>query len=135
MEHTDRRRVAEPAQSPAEILEQMPALVVLGRVPVPTLAITSDGSILVANPAAAEMLGYSEQMLLSMKFHEVFATPFSGSAIGAVQTHAGQLVELSHADGSTVRAQMSGSALLRGEDPVALVTFQDLTEELWTKGL
>jgi PAS domain S-box-containing protein len=135
MAHADRRREPQPAQSPAEILERMPALVVLGRIPVPTLAITSDGSILVANPAAAEMLGYSAEALLSMKFHEVFRTPIAGSAISALQAHAGQIVELAHADGSTVRAKMSGSALLRGDDPAALVTFQDFTEELWAEEL
>lgn len=111
----------------------MPALVVLERIPVPTLAITSDGSILVANPAAAEMLGHPEETLLSMKFHEIFRMPFSGSANAALQAHAGKLVELAHADGSTVRAYMSGSALLRGDDAAALATFQDVTEELWAK--
>lgn len=135
MEDDDRRCGPQPAQSPAEILEQMPALVVLGRIPVPTLAITSDGSILVANPAAAEMLGYPEETLLSMKFHEVFRTRIAGSPISALQAHAGQLVELAHADGSTVRAKMSGSALVRGDDPASLVTFQDLTEKLWAEEL
>jgi len=38
-------------------------------------------------------------------------------------------------DGSTVRAKMSKSALLRGDDPVALATFQDLTEQLWVDEL
>lgn len=111
----------------------MPALVVLDRIPVPTLAITGDGSILVANPAAAEMLGYPAEALLAIKFHEIFRTPIAGSAISALQAHAGQLVELAHADGSTVRAYMSGSALLRGDDPAALATFHDVTEELWAK--
>jgi PAS domain S-box-containing protein len=112
----------------------MPALVVIGRIPVPTLAITSNGSILVANPAAAEMLGYPTDTLLSMKFHDIFRTPITGSAIAALQARAGQLVELAHADGSTVRAKMSGSVLLRGDDPAALATFQDLTGELWAEG-
>jgi hypothetical protein len=35
-------------------------------------------------------------------------------------------------DGSVVRARMSRSALLRGDDRVALATFVDLTERLWT---
>ena len=39
-----------------------------------------------------------------------------------------------HVDGSTVRAKMSESALLRKDDSVALVTFQDLTEKLWAEG-
>jgi hypothetical protein len=30
---------------------------------------------------------------------------------------------------------MSKSALLRGDDPVALATFQDVTERLWSDGV
>jgi PAS domain S-box-containing protein len=133
MKDRDRRRVPQPALTPAEILEQMPALVVLERIPVPTIAITGDGTILFANPAAAEMLGYPKEKLLAMKFHDIFRAPASGSVIAALQANADKVVELAHADGSIVRAKMSGSALLRGDDPVALATFQDLTEALWAK--
>ncbi|HKP43780.1 PAS domain-containing protein [Mycobacterium sp.] len=116
-----------------EILEQMPALVVLGRIPVPTLAIASDGSILAANPAAAEMLGYTTEELLSLSFRELFQGGIAGSAVSLAHAHAGRLVELVHANGSTVRAIMSKSALLRGDDPVALATFEDHTEKLWAE--
>jgi PAS domain S-box-containing protein len=116
-----------------EILEQMPALVVLDRIPVPTLAIAADGSILAANPAAAEMLGYTTEELLSLSFNELFQGGIAGSAVSLVHDYAGRLVELVHANGSTVRATMSKSALLRGDDPVVLATFEDLTEKLWTE--
>jgi hypothetical protein len=33
-----------------------------------------------------------------------------------------------------VSARMSKSALQRDDDPVALATFQDLTEQLWDQG-
>ena len=39
-----------------------------------------------------------------------------------------------HADGSVVRAKMSKSALMRDDDPLALATFHDLTEQLWAQG-
>jgi PAS domain S-box-containing protein len=117
-----------------EIIEQMPAVLLLERMPVPSLAITGDGAILVANPAAAAMLGYTTEELLSLKFHQIFHTPIEGSVVSAVHAYADQLVELAHADGSTVRARMSRSVLLRGDDPVALAMFQDLTEKLWTEG-
>ena len=55
-------------------------------------------------------------------------------AVSAVHAHAEQIVTLRHANGFTVRAKMSKSALLRGDDPVTLTTFQDLTEQLWTEG-
>jgi PAS domain S-box-containing protein len=116
-----------------EILEQMPALVVIARIPVPTLAIAVDGAILAANPAASEMLGYTTEELLSLTFHELFRGSISGSAVSVVNAYAGRLVELAHADGSTVRAKMNRSALLRGDDQVVLATFEDLTEKLWTE--
>ena len=41
------------------------------------------------------------------------------------------VVQLTHKDGSVVRALMSRSAVLRADDQFALATFQDLTEQLW----
>lgn len=51
-----------------------------------------------------------------------------------MRAYGDQLVELAHHDGSTVRASMSKSAMLRYDDGVALVTFHDLTEKLWSDG-
>jgi PAS domain-containing protein len=39
------------------ILKQLPALVVLERIPVPVLAIAQDGTVLFANNAFSEMVG------------------------------------------------------------------------------
>ena len=56
------------------LLRELPALVVLERFPVPVLAIAEDGTILFANGAFAEMLGYTSEDVLSLKF-ERFSTP------------------------------------------------------------
>jgi hypothetical protein len=40
-------------------------------------------------------------------------------------------VQLRHCEGWTVRARMSNSAMMRRDDPVVLVTFDNLTERLW----
>jgi len=113
-------------------LEQLPARVVLERIPVPVLAVGQDGTILFANGAFAEMLGHTPEAVRSMKFHQIFHTmPADGSPVSVLRAHAGLIVELAHRDGSVVRARMSKSALLRGDDPVVLATFQDLTEQLW----
>jgi PAS domain S-box-containing protein len=115
-------------------LEQLPALVVLERIPVPVLAIAEDGAIVFANGSFAEMLGYAPDAISSLKFHQIFHTlPADESAVSVVRAHAGLVVELLHFDGSIVRARMSKSALMRGDDPVALATFQDLTEQLWVE--
>ncbi len=96
------------------------------------LAVDRDGVILFANAVLADMLGYTRDQVLSLTFDQVFSAllPADGSTVSAVRRNADSLVDLIHADGSTVRALMSKS-LLRGDDAVALVTFDDLTERLW----
>jgi PAS domain S-box-containing protein len=117
------------------LLGQLPARVVLERMPVPVVAIGQDGSILFANAAFAEMLGYTTEKVLSLKFIEIFNTaPVDASPVSAVRGYANEIVSLMHADGSIVRAKMSKSALLREDDPLALATFEDLTEQLWDRG-
>jgi PAS domain S-box-containing protein len=114
------------------LLKELPALVVLERIPVPVLAIAEDGTILFANHAFADMLGYTSEAVGALKFAQIFHTlPSDESAVSVVRAHADLIVELVHEDKSIVRARMSKSALLRGDDPVALATFQDLTERLW----
>ena len=129
----ERRRPRQAGQSPMSVLEQLPALVVLERLPVPVLAIDHGGTILFANTIFAAMLGHTLESLQALTFHEIMGTLPLGrsSPVSAIRAHAGQLVELAHRDGSIVRAQMSKSAMRRGDDPVALATFTDLTEQLW----
>jgi PAS domain S-box-containing protein len=115
-------------------LQQLPALVVLERLPVPVLAVAQDGSILFANTAFGEMIGSSTVDVLSMKFHQVFNSASADeSVLTVVHALASRVVELAHEDGSVVRALMSRSALQRADDHIALATFQDLTEQLWTQ--
>jgi len=116
------------------VLKDMPALVVLERFPVPALAITQDGTILFANSAFAEMLGYSGEEVLSLKFHQIFhAMPADESAVSVVRQHADLIVELVHQDGSMRRASMSKSALIRDGDPVLLFKDTAITEKLWSE--
>jgi PAS domain S-box-containing protein len=128
--NVERRRDGQDIPTPMTLLKELPALVVLERFPVPVLAIAEDGTILFSNEAFAEMLGYSAEAVL--KFRDIFHTlPSEESVISVVRAHADLIVDLVHSDRSIVRARMSKSALLRGDDAVALATFQDLTERLW----
>jgi PAS domain S-box-containing protein len=128
----DRRRTAQASQSPREALEQLPALVLLERIPVPTLAVLQDGTIVFANKAFAEMVGREAEEVVVLKFHDVFHTALeTESVLSVVDGLANMVVELAHRDGSTVRALMSRSALRRADEKIALATFQDLTEHLW----
>lgn len=100
------------------------------------LAIAEDGSILFANSAFADMVGHSTDTVKQLKFAEIFhSLPADESAVSVVRAHADLVVDLVHQDNSIVRARMSKSALRRGDDPVALATFQDLTERLWVDEL
>jgi PAS domain S-box-containing protein len=126
------RRRDRQSQSPMTTLEQMPALAVLARIPVPVLAIAHDGSILFTNTAFAEMVGFEPEEVLSMRFHEIFhRAPESESLLSDVHALANMVVELAYKDGSVVRALMSKSAVTRADDRFALAAFQDLTKQLW----
>jgi PAS domain S-box-containing protein len=135
----ERRRNGHADQSPMDTLKQLPALVVLERIPVPVLAIAQDGAVVFANSAFSEMVGRAPEDVLLLKFDEIFhlppttesLPPTTESAVSVVQGLANMVVELAHQDGSSVRALMSRSALIRADDDIALATFQDLTEQLW----
>jgi PAS domain-containing protein len=128
----ERRRSGSPGDSPMGILTRLPAVVVLERMPVPSLAISRDGTILFANTAFAEMVGYQQDMLAGSAFPEIFHTvPAEVAALSGVDPLANLVVELQHCEGWTVRARMSKSALMRHDDQVVLVTFDNLTEQLW----
>jgi PAS domain-containing protein len=129
----ERRRNGESGDSPMDILTRLPAVVVLERMPVPTLAVARDGIILFANTAFAEMVGCRQDGLAGLAFPEIFfhTVPAGVGALAGVHALANLVVELRHCEGWTVRARMSKSALMRCDDPVVLVTFENLTERLW----
>ncbi len=128
----ERRRNRRSGDSPTDVLTGLPAVVVLERIPVPTLAMARDGIILFANTAFAEMVGHRQDSLAGLAFAEIFHTvPAALSALSGVEALANLVVELQHCEGWTVRAKMSKSALKRRDDPVVLVTFENLTERLW----
>jgi PAS domain S-box-containing protein len=128
----ERRRTGGSGDSPTDILARLPAVVVLERIPVPTLAMARDGIILFANTAFAEMVGHPQDRLAGLAFPEIFHTvPAAMGALSSVDALANLVVELQHCEGWTVRARMSKSAMMRRDDPVMLVTFENLTERLW----
>jgi PAS domain S-box-containing protein len=128
----ERRRNGSSGDSPKDVLTRLPAVVILERIPVPSLAMARDGTILFANTAFAEMVGYEQETLAGLAFPETFHTVSAAlCALSGVDVLANLVVELRHCEGWTVRAKMSTSALMRRDDPVVLVTFENLTERLW----
>jgi PAS domain S-box-containing protein len=129
----ERRRPNPPGQLPVEALREMPALVVLERLPAPALAVDRAGTILFANAGFCDMVGFSYEELLPMNFDEIFySLPANDRWVALVGTDDPLLVELRHKCGHSVWAAMSKSAMRRRDDTVALVTLYDHTEELWS---
>lgn len=131
-DYIERRRATPPDEPPIEVLQRMPALVVLERLPAPALAVDRAGNILFANRSFCQMLGYSSVETSSMNIDDVFRAPGADDRwVALIGTDTDLLVELQHKSGHCVRAGMSKSAMRRREDTVALVTFNDRTEEFW----
>ncbi len=128
----ERRRNGGSGDSPMDILTRLPAVVVLERLPIPVLAMARDGIILFANTEFAEMVGSRQDRLAGSAFAEIFHTvPPALCAFSGVDALANLVVQLQHCEGWTVRATTSKSALMRRDDSVVLVTFENLTERLW----
>ena len=107
----ERRRTAQASRPPMEVLSQLPALVLLERIPVPTLAVLQDGTIVFANTAFADMVGRDAEEVVALRFHDIFHGALeTESVLSVVDGLANMVVELAHQDGSTVRALMSRSA-------------------------
>ncbi|ORW93294.1 hypothetical protein AWB92_13110 [Mycobacterium sp. IEC1808] len=131
----ERRRPRPPGTLPIDELQRMPALVVLERLPAPAIAVDRAGTILFANGSFCDMVGYSPDQLASMNFEDLFyRMPADDGWITLVGTGAKRTVELRNRGGHSVWASMSRSAMRRRDDTVALVTFHDLTEEMWLTG-
>jgi PAS domain-containing protein len=115
-----------------DVLTRLPAVVVLDRIPVPSLAMARNGTILFANAAFAEMVGYQQDRLAGLAFPKS-STPcrLRWPCFSGVDALANLVVRWRHCEGWTVRARMRKSALRRRDDPIVLVTFDDLTARLW----
>ncbi|MBV8929704.1 MAG: PAS domain-containing protein, partial [Mycobacteriaceae bacterium] len=68
------RRCGPGRQTPWGALQQLPALVLLDRFPVPVLAVGDGGAILFANTAFADMVGYAASAITALRFDEIFRT-------------------------------------------------------------
>lgn len=128
----ERRRQRRPDRSLLAFLADIPALIVLERLPTPILIVGENAEICFANGAFAEMLGLDQEALFALPIRRVIPSIGASEAVlAAFHSRAGHIVDLCHENGSTVRARMSRSALLRTDDPGVLVMFTDLTEEIW----
>lgn len=126
----DRRRV-HPV-TPENYIDSLPSTLLLDRLPIPVLALHENGRIVRTNTAFEEMLGYSHAELNDLPFDRIFIGANDVPSAARLRAQAGKIVELLHEDGTKVKALASKSALVRDDDPVVLVAFYDVTDQLWT---
>jgi hypothetical protein len=134
---TERRR-RPPPPTPEGYLYQLPALVLLDRLPIPMLAIRLDGFVTYNNPAFATMLGHRHDTLalidqpLSTLLDGHSATPPRDclAALCAAHNH-DLLVDWLHAEGFPVRSVVSESVFVRATDQILLIGVTDMTEMMW----
>jgi PAS domain S-box-containing protein len=130
---SDKRRGRPRDESAIEFLRNFPALLALGRLPVPILAVDDAGEISFANEAFAAMVGYSREDLATMTAQSLVlcVAPADSGVVAVLREHANSVIRLLHADGWTMPALLSDSVLIRDEEKLAVVAFTDLTEIAW----
>ena len=132
--HVERRRASRPGRSPSDTLMQLPAGLLLKRIFEPALAAGCDGRILFANKTFCDMLGYTEDAVLSLNIDQLVANRGRRCAIVPLGVDADEPVQLMCRDGFVVPAIMRTSALGYHDNAIALVIFKDDLERVWSSG-
>lgn len=129
----ERRRRRQPTDLTG-YLTQLPALVLLDRLPIAVIGVGPVGDIVYANPACAELLGYIDgQTMTRLHLPDLLAgepvlTP--ADCIAVLQT-TDNIVHWNHSQHYLIRTKVSPTMLKRESDPLLLVTITDLTDWLW----
>ena len=127
VEEQERRRVAWSHRPPLASLDELPTRIVLERLPVPVIAVETDGHVLFVNSAFAGLLDCDAATLYHTHIEELFGLLPSGkSAIERLRDCAGLTVQL-RGTRYAVAVRVSQSLLRRRHDPLALVVLQDVT--------
>jgi PAS domain-containing protein len=132
---TERRRRPPPSTLDAH-LDELPALTLLDRLPIPMLATRLDGVVVYTNPAFATMLGHPDTItLIGQRLPALLAghaaTPPRDCATVLRAAHT-VVVDWSHAEGFPVRSVISDSVFVRATDQILLIGVTDITELMWT---
>lgn len=124
------RRPSRLPRNPAMATPQeISALGILERFPIPTVAVADDGAVLFVNTAFASALGCSQDAVISMTCDDVTnALPPEETLIAVARLHADTIVELRHLAGTTLYAKIGKSVAMGGDDAVVLATFAELTD-------
>lgn len=133
--HVTERRKPLNFTTLEELLDQLPARVLLNRMPGPVLGVGGDGVVVYANPAATTLLGYPEGGLTGTPLSALLDGHLNTSASGCLNVlrEAGDddVVHWVHADGFPVHTAVSTPLLLRAGDPYLMVQLTDVTDLHW----
>jgi PAS domain-containing protein len=129
----ERRRRSRP-NTMVGYLEELSARVLLDRLPIPAIAVASDGIIAFANPACQTMLGHTKISLVGRPLTEFLRIHPTTAAEAAsnLRNAAGTTTVWAHPTNGMVKVVVSEPLLSRADDPVTLVTLTDVTDWLWT---
>lgn len=115
-------------------LRQMPALLLLDRLPTPILGLSTLGDVAYANLAYAKMLGYSAAAAVTrLHLPQLLAGHHDsepGDCVATLRT-AKTAVGWNHAHDYVIRTMVSPPLLVRDSDPLLLLHITDVTEWLW----
>lgn len=127
--------ISTPMQFPT-----LPVTVVLDRIPVPVLAVDTAGTVVFANEAFDELMGFDEESPRSdetLTLQDVFpenepvGVNIAETFLTTVATRADSLWRMSDSKGDILQVRASKSILRRAEDSVVLVVLEDFTDQLW----
>jgi PAS domain-containing protein len=132
---TERRRQPPPS-TPHGYLHELPALILLDRLPTPILATGLDGVLIYTNPAFATMLGYPDSTTLTEQPLPALLAGHSATpprdCVTALRAAGTVVIDWLHAEGFPVCTVVSDALLVRATDPILLISLTDITELMWT---
>src|ERR1700759_3894585 len=132
---TERRRQPPPS-TPDGYLHELPALILLDRLPTPMLATGLDGVLIYANPAFATMLGHPGPTTLTEQPLPALLAGYSATpprdCVTALRAAGTVVIDWLHAEGFPVRTVVSDSLLVRATDRILLISITDVTELMWS---
>ncbi len=131
----ERRRQPPPIEL-AGYLRDMPALLLLHRLPTAMLGIGPLGDIAYANPACADMFGYADAAAVTRQHLPDLMTGHQDLTPRACVTTLrmpGAIINWNHAHDYVIRTMVSPPLLVRAADPLLLVSITDVTEWLWER--
>src|SRR6201997_2797221 len=132
---TERRRQPPPS-TPDGYLHELPAWILLDRLPTPMLAPGLDGVLIYTNPAFATMLGHPDTTTLTEQPLPALLARHSATpprdCVTALRPAGPVVIDWLHAEGFPVRTVVSDGLLVRATDPILLISITDITELMWS---